>query len=247
MLQRLNDHIGARKGNGRAIELILPEACFFIESKWLEIVPPEFKADWIRQMQNKEDLLNEIPDLGEETAETNIQNLPGGSTDQPVQSNRSSIRYSMARTENAGFARKMFSGTKELVPRLRYYLGQRNANGDLEYTKVKAKTQEHLVEFKCSARTKTEMNFYYKALEYIFYTNPKIFGDLGLQRTIPLGSPRRPVVDPKSGMHQKVLSVYMRNEEYFCEGPVIEYTGMEYVWEEIDAQFRDPYDVGTLP
>jgi len=245
-VERINVQLGRRKGYGRAIELILPEACLFMEKKWFELVPKEYMVAWIPQLANNASL-NEVPDLGPEYPETNIENATYPTTDTPTVMARNQVRYAIVRTENAGFARKMFSGTKELKPRLRFHVRRLRANGVSEWIKVLAHTKEHLVEFKTFARNGGEADFLYKSVEYIIRTNGRIFGDLGMQRCIPLGSPRRSVVDSKSKMHNKVLSVYCRTEEYFYETPVVEFTGMHYVWEEIDMRFVDSYDTNYLP
>lgn len=236
-LTRINQSTGHRKGNGRCIELILPELSLILEKQWLAFFPMEFKQNWIRQLQDNR-ILNEIPDLGPATSETKSQNFSAPTTDNPTAVTRTSIRYRIMRTEAGGFKRKMFSDTKELMPRLRFNIvSLPNAQGIRSITKVMAKTTEHLVEWEISARNNIEADYFYKCLEYVFYCKRKMISDLGVQRAIPLGSPRHSGIDDQTKMHKKILSVYFRNEEYFYEEPVVEITDASLNWKDINLEY----------
>jgi hypothetical protein len=230
-LRRLAITTGHRLGSGKTIELILADMSHILEENWLGIFPEDFKANWIPELENNA-ILREVPDIGEFNPELNPENFTDITVDSPSNRLRSQIRYNIIRSENAGFARKMFSGTKELKPRFRYYRARRNNKGYYEYTKIYAKTNEHLVEFDCFSRSRTETNFLFKCMEYIFYMRGTIFLDLGLQRFIPLGSPRRMTKDDKTLYFKKTLSVYFRTEEYFYEDPVIQITEASMDWED---------------
>jgi|SRR6185436_17344347 len=228
---RLAGVTGSRLGYGRAIELVMPEICKVIQDTWHTLIPDDFKVGWLPQLKNNA-ILKETPDLGPENPDTNIQNLDVKTTDSPTTSFRESIRFTPVRAENAGFARKIFSGTKELKPRFRFQIAKTNSNGLLEYTYVLAKTNEYMYEFNCFGRDGATANFLYKCFEYICYTNAKLFLEFGLQRAIPMGSPRRPDIDNASKMHRRVLSVYFRHEEYYYRPGEVELTSLDYNWDE---------------
>lgn len=238
-LDRLQEITGWRNGYGRSIELILPEISLVLEKLWLSMFPKEFKEGWIRQLKDNK-ILEEIPDIGEGYPETNPENLITKTTDSPQTKSRSQIRYHIARTEPAGFNKKMFSNVKELGPRFRFWLAKPRAQDSLyEFTKVLTKTNEHLIEWEIYARNKSECHYYFKCLEYIFYNHSKIFLELGLQRFIPIGSTKRMEIDKSNNMYKRTLSTYFRTEEYFYEPPVIELTGASLNWNDFNMGFDE--------
>lgn len=235
-IDRLQGVTGSRLGLGRAFEIVLAEVMKVIQDNWLTLITPEFKAAWIPQLENNPFLL-EVPDLGQSEPQQNAQSQTIRTNDNPNVTIRESIRYRIVRTENAGFDRKMFSGTKELKPRRRYQIAQLDPDTGLyRYTEVLGKTWEYLVEFTCSGRTGTTRDYLYKCLEYIMYTNAKLFYEFGLQRALPLGSPRGPVIDDESKMHQKVLTAYFRHEEFYYRPGEVEITSLEYKWDEFQLE-----------
>lgn len=236
-LERLQKVTGGRLGLGRAFELVLPEIMLMIEKNWLTIIPMEFKASWIPQLKDNP-VLREIPDLGPAFPQTNVgSEVSSITTDDPVAKTKESIRYRIVRTENAGFDRKMFSGTKELKPRRRFQIAQMGDNGLYTYTDVLAKTWEYLVEFSCNGKDALTSDFLYKCFEYILYTNAKLFYSFGLQRFIPLGSPGGDVVDPDTELHRRILSVYFRHEEFYFRKSEVEIGQLAYDWNDFQVDY----------
>ena len=240
-IERLQNETGSRHGPGRPVELIMVEFSSFLEKNWNHIVPGWFKSNWIPQLENSE-VVNEVPDIGPESNESIPENFLPTTTDSgetPLL--RTAIRYKPAREENAGFARKMFSNNKELKPRLRYHIisPPRELGGPRWVTKVMARTSEHLYEFNIWARNYSEMSYFYKVMQYIFWTNQKILLELGLQRAIVLGSPRAPRLDKTTKMHVRTLSVYLRVEEFFYEEPYPEIASLELNWDDIKTRFTE--------
>jgi hypothetical protein len=240
-IERLAKETGHRHGPGRAIELMLAEFSTFLEQRWNTIVPGWFKSSWLPQLENHE-ILEEVPDIGPSSNESIPENyLPSTPDSGQTPLLRTSIRYKPVREENAGFARKMFSNNKELKPRLRYYIitPPREPGGPRWATKVMARTSEHLYEFDIWARNYFEMTYFYKVMQYIFWTNQKILIDLGIQRAIVLGSPRSPRLDKETKMHVRTLSVYLRTEEFFYEEAVPEIHTVQLNWDDVDTGFSN--------
>lgn len=237
-LERLGKETGARKGYGRPIELILRDLSFYIEQNWKTLVPPEFKRRWLKTLENSQ-LLEEIPDLGpdEWNETTSADNYSAKTTDSPTNRRRTGIRYHIHRQESGGMGPKMFEGPKELFPRRRFDLIRppqiQNGEQVKQVYTVMAKTVESIVYFRIYARTTPERDFFYKATEYIFYTNRKMVAEFGLQRLIPLGMAEEQIYNNKLKMHQKTLAVYTRHEEYFISGPTPIISDVEYNWDDI--------------